>query len=212
MKTVICMMYDGNARYGVLTEEINREYAKARGYDFIVYRHLPDPNLDPYWNRFRILQHELERCDLFWWIDADAFFLRHDQNLPPATHDLTISTDWNGICCGVMAVKNVPWVHRLINAWMLLGNVRGDRINGFDNGQFREQTTLKAMCYYWPMVECHIGKISEEIVQCPSSKFNANALVLHCWNAWIGSKRIIQTVERFKADGHYRPETLERPN
>jgi hypothetical protein len=157
------------------------------------------------------MEHELDRFEVLWWIDADAFFLRQDQELPPATHDITISTDWNGICCGIMAVKNVPWVHRMISAWMLMGNVRGDRIKDFDNGQFREQTTLKAMCYFWPMIECHIGTISEDIVQCPSSKFNPEALVLHCWNAWTGPDRIIQTVQRFNSEAAYTPDTLVRP-
>lgn len=204
------MMYDGNVPFGPQVEAINRSYAAARGYEFVSYHHFPDPNLDPYWNRLRVLQQELDRCDVLWWIDADAFFLNQDASLPAFTDDIAMSTDWNGVCCGVMAVRNTSWTRRFLDAWVMFGNVRGDRIDKFDNGQFREQTTLKAMCYYWPLIECHIGRLSEQVIQCFTSQFWAKALVLHMWACHIGADRCLQTLAKFKAEG-YTPATLQRP-
>lgn len=204
------MMCDGNVPYGAVTSNINRAYASAQGYGLVSYWHMPDPNLDVYQNRIRIMQQEIAQCDVLWWIDADAFFLRQDARLPEFASDIAISTDWNGVCCGVMAIRSTAWVERFLNAWILLGNVRGDRIEHFDNGQFREQTTLKALCYYWPLIEARVSPLSEKIVQCPTSTFWAKALILHMWNGWMGTERAGATVTKFLADG-YRPETLQRP-
>lgn len=203
----IVMGYDGNVPFGPEVEAINRAYAEQRGYKFVCYRHLPDPNLDPYWNRVRIMQQELVDCAAVWWIDADALFLRRDVPLPEVTFDLKFSTDWNGICCGVMAVKNTPWAHKLLDTWLFLGNVRGDRIKDFDNGQFREQTVVKALRYYFGNFLGRVDEVSEALIQNPISQFNASALMLHMWSAYSGAEHIATALKSFQADG-YQPHVL----
>lgn len=206
----IVMLYDGGIKYGPETERINRAYADANGYDFVCYRSLPDPRMDIYWNRVRIFQQELDSCDTLWWFDADAFFVRHDQALPYFTQDLAFSTDWNGICCGVMALQSTSWTSKFLTAWSILGNVRGDRIKDFDHGQFREQTTVKALMHFWPFIECHVHKVDQAIIQNVTSHFAPAALALHMWNNYIGTDRAVATIEKFKAEG-YKADTCQRP-
>jgi hypothetical protein len=205
----LVMAYDQNVPFGSHTEAHNRAYAQALGYDFHAYRYLPDRNLDPYWNRIRVFQQELSSCEVLWWIDADAIFLRRDE-LPSFSTDLAMSRDWNGICCGVMGLRNTAWNARLLDAWLLLGNVENEKIAGFDNGPFREQTTLKALCYFWPSIRGHVSAISEEVIQGFTSTYHPKALVLHMWASALGPERVLATLQKFLADG-YQPDTLQRP-
>ena len=209
--TKLVIMYDAGQTFGPITEAINRAYAEARSYKLVVYRHFPDPNVDVYWNRIRVMQQEIGTCDTLWWIDADAFFLRTDIDLPAVTKDIALSTDWNGICCGVMALKNSAWVQRFLDAWLLVGPVLRERIKDFDNDQKREQTTLKALRYFFPAVAEHIEEISDSIIQNPTAKFCPDALLLHVWNGWLTSQRTHITLDRFLADKRYTETTLERP-
>lgn len=212
MSMKIVMGYDGNVPFGPETERINRAYAEKRGHKFVCYHHFPDPNRDVYWNRIRIFQQEIATCEALWWIDADAFFLRDDLELPVPTTNLAFSTDWNGICCGVMALRNSAWTERFLDAWLLLGDIPMEKIKAskFDNDQFREQTTVKAMRYFWPAIDAHVSHVSEGVVQSPTSKYHADALILHMWANWCGAERCAATISRFKADG-YKLETLQRP-
>jgi hypothetical protein len=201
--TKIVMCYDDRLVYGHETEQINRDYCKAQGYQFVCYRHLPDPNLDIYWNRVRILQQELDGTEMVWWVDADAFFLRTDRRLPEDfPTPLAFSTDWNGICCGVMAVRNTSWANKFLTAWSILGNVANDRIKEFDHGQFREQTTVKALMHLWPDIANRISSINQECIQNATSHYRRDALVLHMWNNYIGTERALATLQLFRVQGY----------
>lgn len=208
MKTAIAMMFDGNVPFGPEVAEMNRAYSDYLGYTFLCYSHFPDPHLDVYWNRIRLMQQELAHYDTIWWVDADAFFLKNEP-LPTFLTDFAMSVDWNGICCGVMAVRSTAWASKFLEAWALMGNVRGDRIKDFDNGQFREQTTLKALRYFWPLIEYHFTEIKDCVIQNPTAPFCPSALMLHAWSQYLGVDRVQKTIERFKANG-YREDTLER--
>jgi len=207
--TKLVMLCDG-LTFGPVTQAINRAYAEARGYQLVVYNHVPDPNIDIYWNRIRIMQQEIGSCDVLWWIDADAFFLRNDIDLPAVTKDIAMSIDWNGVCCGVMAVRNTAWVQRFLDAWLLVGPVLRERIVGFDNDQKREQTALKCLRYHFPAIYKHFEEISDSIIQNPTAQFNPEALILHVWNGWATTPRTHVTLDRFLADKVYLPTTLER--
>jgi len=204
------MLYDAGVTFGPVTYALNRAYADARGYQLVVYNQAPDQNLDIYWNRIRIMQQEVGTCDVLWWIDADAFFLRNDLDLPVVTKDVAMSIDWNGVCCGVMAVRNTSWVQRFLDAWILVGQVQTEKIEGFDNDQKREQTALKCLRYFFPAVASHFEEISDSIIQNPTAKFNPEALMLHIWNGWATTPRTHVTLNRFLADKKYLPTTLER--
>lgn len=197
----IVMMYDERAPHGAKTEAVNRANAIEQGYQFVCYRHMPHPDLNPFWNKFHVIEHELHDCDWLWWIDADAFFVRQSP-LPGLERDIAFTTDWNGINSGVMAVRNCAWVQRLLQTWMFLGPVRSDRIAVFDDRQKEDQTTFKALSYLFKSVEQHVYQVPETIIQNPLSAFCASAIMLHTWAGWTGTKANAAAVDAVLAEGY----------
>jgi hypothetical protein len=79
-KICICTWYNDNIKdYGDITAELNLNYCKKYGYDYIIddTRRLPERH--PAWEKLPFCLELLPKYDYVIWIDADACF-RHNNN------------------------------------------------------------------------------------------------------------------------------------
>lgn len=85
-KICICMSHTENIyEYSKLTERINKEYAIKHGYDFQIFN-LEMKDRAPQWCKIDVINRLLDENDInkyeyLFWIDADAFFNKHDVRL-----------------------------------------------------------------------------------------------------------------------------------
>lgn len=208
MRIKIAMLYDkAMSAVGDVTSDINERYAQGHSYDFVCYRSLPDPNIAPSWNKLRVLQQEMSSCDWIVWIDADAVFVNNQQSLQPlfdsSKRPMLVSSDADGVCCGIFALKNCAWSFQLLASWLFLGEMPMLAHRRFGCVQRWEQHTFKAMLGDYTNVYSNVGVIPEDIIQNPDSTFCPDALVMHYWYSGLDSKPdlILRSLQALRENG-----------
>lgn len=79
-KICICMNHTPNIfSYSKLAEKINREYANAHNYDFQIFEYNMSDRA-PQWCKIQVINELLatNKYSYLFWIDADAFFNKHE--------------------------------------------------------------------------------------------------------------------------------------
>jgi len=205
MKIKVGMMYDANVPFGREVEEINKAWADLHGYAFVSQHALPDPTLDPFWNRLPFIAGNLKDCDWFFWMDADVIVvnsLRQLEPYLPEARNLVFSSDYNGLCCGAFAVRSCEWSLKLLYAWLFLGNVSPNAWRVFDSGFMREQTTIKTLRRIFPSVDTKLGTIPESLIQNMHSPYARDALAYHVWAGYVGEAGVRRVLNRLKTQGY----------
>ena len=212
MRIKVGMLYDEQVPFGNEVEAVNRAWAERHGYQFVARHAFPDSTLGPYWGRLPFIRDELEGCDWFLWVDADAVVVNPDRGLEPllpTDKRLAFSSDYNGLCCGVFALRAGDWCRRLIDAWLLLGNVSEHAWRVFDWNFKSEQTTFKALNRLFPAISNQVHTISEDHIQNPRSHYVKDALMVHFWAAWRGPQPVFKALAALKALGYYPPDFFQ---
>jgi len=195
MRIKIVTLYDdAMSAIGDVTCELNRHYAQSHGYDFVCYRSLPDPNLNPSWNKLRVIQQEIANCDWIFWIDADAVFVNRQRTLvdlfQSTVKPMLISSDSCGVCCGVFALKNCAWSVQLLATWLFLGEMSLASHQRFSSNQLWEQHTFKAILGDFNVIHENVDIVSDAVIQNPDSTFCPDALVTHYWYSGMGRRPV----------------------
>ena len=145
----ICMSAnDAIKDYAKLSERINRRYAKKYGYDFEMFDVTPEGRA-PQWCKIQVVNDLLSRdkYDYIFWIDADAYFNKHDIPLEDMVSrhpdkDVIICEDninsgkSNTVNSGTFFVKCSPWSKAFFaDVWNYEGIYR--------QAHFHEQTVME---------------------------------------------------------------------
>ena len=211
------MLYDEAYRAaGDVTSEVNRRYAEARGYPFVLCRHSLDTTLPIVWSKLKLIQQQMEGCDWVFWVDADALIVGTrplDPIVEPqAGKDVLFSTDKCGYCAGVMLVRSCHWAWRYLDTAQFVGPTPLAGRNLYD------QSTLKALVANFPGVAERCGGMADSIVQNPDSAFHAEALAVHYWGNNCGPEFLLirKAVALYEAQGYtpevFRPQLSVRPD
>jgi|SRR5271157_419402 len=113
------------------------------------------------------------------WIDADCLLRRPFDLLgdiaAKAHFDMLCSTDWNGVCLGVFALKRCAWSLWLLDTLVGCGDVVDDDAYGRGLGPKHEQNALKALMASFPKINRHIGFLDSAWITdkpCEDRQFN----------------------------------------
>jgi ADP-heptose:LPS heptosyltransferase len=146
-----------------------REYAELHGYGFLHHRTLLDPARHPSWNKILAIRKAMRtrRSEWIVWIDADAVVMNYDcrvEDLVSEGRDLILGSDFNGINCAVMLVRNCDWSLRFLETVYNLGDLSYD----FDHlGPKWEQNTIKH-------VLSNFGGFQEHVAVHPENRMNSS--------------------------------------
>lgn len=140
-------------------------FCARHGYYLKCYTSAPYPELAPSWNKIPILLNQAKYATgPVWWIDADMLVLDMHPPLPIPTKPVWISTDWNGICCGLMGCSNNEWAFKCLEAAFFCGDVLDPDEFGKDCGVKWEQNAFKALMKSFPAVKDGIMQLPENLV------------------------------------------------
>jgi len=121
--------------------KVIENYAKRHNYDFYNPTDVYDKERDCPWYKIKAIQKILHKYDYVFWIDADGFILKPEQDISYFINnhmngkDLLASPDWNSkINTGIMILKNTPFIHSLLS--LVWNNTKN-----FDKN-FHEQASL----------------------------------------------------------------------
>lgn len=191
MRVKIVTFYDdAMCAVGDVTRDINEQYATGHGYSFVCYRTRPDPNLNPSWNKLKVVQQEMGDYDWIFWLDADAVFVNKTRSLDDlfasTKKPMLVSSDTNGVCCGIFALRNCAWSVQLLTTWLFLGEMPLYSHRRFHSESRWEQDTFKALLSDFISVYSNVGVIPEDVIQNPDSAFCPDALIMHYWYSGLG--------------------------
>ena len=172
------------------------DYADSIDSSFWIHYDKIDPKLNWSWNKIAWLRDHMSHnswekiivCD----IDCLPLTLG---KVPAPTHleRLWASRDNNGICCGFMVVPVNDFTRRLVDAWLLIGQM--DEWSEFDGRDTWEQNSLKAMMKISPHIRMMVEEIAEKEVSNPETRGLTSLPILH--HFW-GNKGVDATVERIR--------------
>lgn len=147
-KICICMCATPNIHvYSKLSERINKAYAEKHNYDFKIFDYMPTDRA-PQWCKIKVILDLLNdyKYDYLFWIDADAFFNKHDIKLEKwiSDYEIVICDDEknsyieNTINTGTMLIKCSDW-----NKWFFqeIWNYKGPLLYA----PYHEQNVMEQM-------------------------------------------------------------------
>ena len=148
-RVVVCTLYDDGAPYGRLAAKINQRYTSLHGFQFVArYNTTYFQDRAPAWEKVGLILELLRmpQHDVVVWLDADAVLLPTATNATSLasvldhhmftshgslrstrqvdSKDMIFSADRNGaskINTGVMAFKDAPHAHKLLNRLARIG-------------------------------------------------------------------------------------------
>lgn len=130
MKILVFSYYDNRSKdkysfkeIGQLTLDSKVEYCKIHGYDFSNYNLHEGYPKEIGWFKIDIIRERLKDYDWILYCEADAMICNYtirleeilDINYNFIIAKNSISSDWNGINCGVFAVRNSEWSMNFLN-------------------------------------------------------------------------------------------------
>ena len=171
MRTILLMYYD-DARQAVgdIASKSAALFADNNGYDFVLLRESVYEH--PIAQKPKFIYRYLGECDRLIYADADVL-LRPDALAHGVfVRDINVSTDFNGLCVGFMALNSTPEVMKVIRIWSDLGIMEGaDR---------QDQTTFKMLVLNFKWIADLVYGIPWEIVSNP--KGGRGLLAHHFWS------------------------------
>jgi hypothetical protein len=181
---------------GEVTSRRMADYGRRHGYELRCYSSLLDQSLHPSWNKVLALRAVLNetRSDWVFWLDADALILslKHRlDNLIDERYKVIAGSDRNGLCAGVMLVRNCPWSLRLLDALLLLGDVALplDRY-----GYKAEQNTLKLLIASFPAIKENICLLDQRVMNSYRDDYADDDFVLHLHS--LSNRQRLEIIER----------------
>jgi len=172
IKICICMSYTKNIEsYARLTEAINKKYAETNGYDLLTF-HEEMTDRSPQWCKVEVVNKilDMNKYDYIFWIDADAFFNKHQDKLEDfilqdPEHDIIICDDIinsskeNTVNSGTFFVKCSEWSK---GYFKMLWNYKGNLLYDY----FHEQSVIEKT------IENNTMDAKSRIIVNPSTYFN----------------------------------------
>ena len=182
------------------------DYCHRRGYEFVCYRHVPDPSRPASWNKIRLIQQELQYCDWLIWMDADAIPVNPDfsierliEKLPDK--DFLVSSDENGLCFGVFVVRNCAWSVKFFDTIWFVGQMDLDFAKQYHMVPRWEQVSAIALMKNFPSIAEHIQLLPMDFVSNPLSDFCQHSFAIHYWATGNSASRITRKMDYYKQNG-----------
>ncbi len=200
---IVTFFDDQFGSLGELTASVARDYAERNGYRFRCYRKaLLSCERHVYWNKVAILLKELEQTEFTLWLDADVLVVGRQriEDLVPGA-EMIVSRDKDGLCCGVILVKNTEWARSFLQAWLLLGDVDPSRFQSYEARNLRDQTALKCLVSNFPSVRNRVSTWSEDVVLNPGADYFNSPLFMHYWASSGRLGEIMDRVKLFSQNG-----------
>jgi DNA-binding response OmpR family regulator len=183
-------------KIGTLSGEVTRLKKKTEN------RLVFDDRIHIFWNKVGILLKEMEHADYTLWLDADALVVGNNKLEDVLTpFSLSISTDFNGICCGVFIIKNCKWSFDLLSAWQFLNEVDEGEVERYESKNLHDQTGLKCLLKNFPSVKKQVGAISQELVLNPKAPYVEKPFIMHYWTGSGDPMCITEKITRFIRQG-----------
>lgn len=200
MRFKIVTFYDEHlAEIGDLTSAAAETYAARNGYEFKRYRTALSTKSHIYWNKLDILLREINGSDYTLWLDADALIVG-ECSLTSLVHEnasIYLSADVDGVCCGVMIIKNNTWSHELLRTWLFLGEVDEGETLRYEARNLHDQTTLKCLLRNFPNARREMKCLPEEVVLNPKAPFCCSPFIMHYWSSSGDFAGITQRIRSF---------------
>jgi len=125
MNICVCMYYDDKIKdYGNINSAMNKNYCEKYNLSFICSNTSFYIDRHPAWERIPLLLNNIHNYDYLIWIDADAFFYNHANNITNIinnynNYNFIFSNDIsnNNINSGVFIVKNTQYSIDFLNKW-----------------------------------------------------------------------------------------------
>lgn len=131
IKIVQYMWGDKNRSYKVI-RQINENYCRRHGYEYVCAAHPPQEGRSPTWEKITAMTDALHDCEYLLYLDADAFFFGQEFTVEGillhmignklfmmASDCGSTSTNWNPDLpnAGVILVKNHPRTLEILKTW-----------------------------------------------------------------------------------------------
>jgi hypothetical protein len=208
VKFKIILLYDDRrAEIGKITEGIAREYCDRHGYSLGVYQSLARPDLPATYSVGEAIATEMELnpdVDWFFRLDADAIIVNKDYRLEELIAGYSCpflaSSDANGLCLGVFALKNSKWSAELLQLLSFLGEVAPARWGEYDQHNTFDQSTLKVLMRHFQRVDKHIALLPQNLIQNPRATFSQDAFIMHYWSS-TGMALIAKKMRQIISEG-----------
>jgi galactosyl transferase GMA12/MNN10 family len=187
---------------GDLTSAVAERYSEYNGYRFRKYRLVFDDRMHIFWNKVSILLQEIEHADYTLWLDADALIVgdnRLEDIVTPA--NMSISTDINGICCGVFIMKNCKWSLDLLSTWHFLNDVDEGEFERYEFRNLHDQTSLKCLLKNFPSVKHRVAELSQELVLNPKAPYVEKPFIMHYWTGSRDLSGVAAKITHFMRQG-----------
>lgn len=116
----------------------------------------------------------LETCEELVYADVDILFRPGARLEQVMVGELNVSTDFNGLCAGFMALRSTPKIRRLVRIWRELGLMIGA-------ARQHDQATMKLLVANFQWVADLVYKIPFEVVSHPWIK-PPGSVAHHFWS------------------------------
>lgn len=190
MNVKVAMLYDDNLKLiGDVSSSRAEAYCARHGYSFSCARRLLDEHLSPSWNKILKVRDELDGCDWVFWMDADTYVFDMDFDLAAflSAHrkrDFIVSVDYNGMCCGVFALRSSAWSRAFVNALLFLGRMDPAAALAFEGRDNYEQSAIKLLKRNFVNVDRMTSFIPQEIVRNRASPPSQRVpFLFHYWSS-----------------------------
>lgn len=164
---------DGMRDVGTFSIDTAQAYCKKYGYSLFWRASMVDPTLAPSWNKVLLLSefaNTQPEGQWLWWFDADSLFVDCDTNaweylskVKPGA-DFVFGKDWNGLCCGTMAVRNTQFARDILSTLPRLGDVGDPNKYGEGLGCKWEQNAFKALVEAFPSFAAKVDFFPESLI------------------------------------------------
>lgn len=178
-KAIVTLAYGEHSKLLPVWRNGFQPVAEKQGYDLVTYESLVYEDVDPMFNKGAMIRNELKTYEFVIWCDVDVLPFGPDVNLDimKLKHRITISSDYNGICAGIMGIPRSLKAHMIFETCLYLGPVKD--YGEFDGRDTKDQNTLKVLMKYFEEVSDMVVPLSENVISNPNTDKISNSLIMH---------------------------------
>lgn len=186
---------------GELSTRVMAAYCARRGYEFVCYKHLPDPSRCAVWNKTRIVQQELPTCDWLLWMDGDSIPVNHDfavekliENVPDK--DLIINGDF-----GIFAARNCAWTMQFFQTLWFVGQMDSEYAKRYHHNPQPDHPSMLALRENFPDVASRMFELPKNFVCDAEKPFIKDCFAMHYYSSVNDHWAIARKIQQFISNG-----------
>lgn len=160
--------------YCQYTRARNCDYAEQHKYQFIAFKEKLDDSRPASWSKLLALLMNWDDYDWLMWIDADAMIMNKDiklESIIDNKYDFIVSTDLNGINCGIFLVKTTEFMRQIFE--------QAYDKKEFINHPWWEQAALMSLMNENEILRQKTKKINKKEINSYMNDFEKGDFILH---------------------------------